>query len=207
VYVGRAGPDMYTAVSALFQAVSAWKTYCPGEADRIRLDFIGTCYARSGRGVPTVAPLAAALGLADQVTEQTDRIPYSQTLRLLQAADALVVPGSDDPAYTASKIYPYLLARKPLLAIFHDNSSVVSLMRRVGGGVVVPFTSGEAADTLAGRIRSHWLDSGAYRTPVPLDAEAFKPYTDRGSAEQLCGFFRQVLRARPAAGALEASPA
>ncbi|MFS6828152.1 hypothetical protein [Cyanobium sp. ATX-6F1] len=45
--------------------------------------------------------------------ERTDRLPLSLTLASLRAADALLVIGSDDPAYTASKLIPYLLARRP----------------------------------------------------------------------------------------------
>ena len=42
--------------------------------------------------------------------------------------DALFMPGSDDPAYTASKIYPYLLTRKPLLAIFNAESPALAVL-------------------------------------------------------------------------------
>ena len=50
-----------------------------------------------------------------------------------------MVFGSEEPAYTASKIYPYLLSGRPVLAVFHEKSPVVSLIRAVGGGVCVTF--------------------------------------------------------------------
>ena len=92
------------------------------DASNLKIHFVGTSYAAFGKGMKTIEPLALEYGLGDIVVEHTDRIPYSQTLRCLLDADALIVPGSDDPGYTASKIYPYLLARKPMLAVFHYRS-------------------------------------------------------------------------------------
>ena len=38
--------------------------------------------------------------------------------------------GSSEAHYTASKLYPALLAGKPILAIQHSESSVVEILRR-----------------------------------------------------------------------------
>lgn len=193
VYVGRGGKDMQTAVSSLFKAVSDWRKGQSKEAGNLRIHFVGTSYAPAGQGEQTIMPLAEKYGLVDIVTEVTDRIPYSEMLRYLKNADALIVPGSDDPAYTASKIYPYLMARKPLLAVFHENSSVVNLIKSVGGGKVVTFSSGVSLEELAKKIRYEWLESYAYKKAVPLDSDGFKPFTNQVSTNQLCKFFNRVL--------------
>lgn len=78
--------------------------------------------------MPTIAPLARRHGLSEMVVEQTDRLPLSITQATLKAADPLLVIGSNDPAYTASKIYPYLLARRPLLVLMHQRSIVCGLL-------------------------------------------------------------------------------
>jgi hypothetical protein len=188
VYVGRGGPDMAPALRGLFLAL---RDHAPvGLLENLRLHFIGTSYAAPGLGETTLAPLAAEFGLAHLVEEQPGRIPYAETLGRLRAADALLVPGSDDPAYTASKIYPYLLARRPLLAIFHQDSSVVDLMGRVGGGVCVPFASDEPTEALAERIAAQWLQANAFDQVHPLDEAAFLPFTDAECARQLGGFLR-----------------
>ena len=82
--------------------------------------------------------------------ETPDRLSYSGTLAALVQSDALVVFGSEEPAYTASKIYPYLLSGRPVLAVFHEKSPVVSLMRAVGGGVCVTFDEETTSSQLAG---------------------------------------------------------
>ena len=198
VYVGRGGPDMHLALRGLFGALREHEGSHPGFLKALCLHFVGTSYAAAGRGLKTIEPLAAEYGLAAIVREYPDRIPYSQTLRCLLDADALIVPGSDDPAYTASKIYPYLLAGKPLLAVFHEASSVVSLIRTVGGGVCVPFQTDEPTHALSHRIESEWLESGDWQQPVPLDRAAFKPHTAEAQANVLCRFFDRCLAAKRA---------
>ncbi len=71
-------------------------------------------------------------GVEKNAIEITDRIGYYHTLTTLLQADALFIPGSDDPQYTASKIYPYLLTNKPLLAIFNSHSSALRILDEFG---------------------------------------------------------------------------
>ena len=197
VYVGRGGADMAVAVRALFAALASRKAESgkqKAEMEKLRLHFIGTSYAAAGHGVKSIEPLAAEYGLESIVCEHPDRIPYSGTLRCLLDADALIIPGSDDPGYTASKIYPYLLAEKPLLAVFHEQSSVVDLIRKVGGGTVISFATGEAPEAIAARIASEWLTTGGPEHALPLDQAAFAPYTARVQAADLAEFWRECLR-------------
>lgn len=192
VYIGVVVTGMFPALRALFKAI---RTAMPGEElSRLRMYFIGTSYAPKGRAAPKVLPLASEYGLADQVVEQCDRIPYVDALRCLTAADALLAIGSDDPGYTASKIYPYLLAGKPLLAVYHEKSSIVSLIQTVGGAVCVPMSVPIDEDALATEIGRRWLSNRQYAETLPLDTNAFAPYTDRGSAVALCNFFELCLK-------------
>lgn len=193
VYVGRGGNDMTAAVSGLFRALGEWRTTNPRDFASTRLHFIGTSYAAVGEGSKSFEELAKQMGLGGIVSETPDRIPYSMTLRCLLDAHALIVPGSDDPGYTASKIYPYLLARKPLLAIFHRSSSVVDVINSVGGGIVVTFNEHTTTARLSESIRNAWFASRAYERVATLDESAFEPYTDAGSARRLCRFFCEVL--------------
>lgn len=187
VYVGRGGPDMAHALRALFMALR--DSADPQLLASLRLHFIGTSYAAAGTGNQTVAPIAAEFGLEHLVLESPDRISYSLALWCLRHASALVVPGSDDPAYTASKIYPTLLALRPMLAIFHASSTVVSLVAKVGGAVCVSFSSDQSVASLAGQIAANWLRPKAYERVLALDAAAFWPYSDAGCAVEMAAFF------------------
>lgn len=195
VSIGRGGADLSTALDGLFVAL---KRHAPATLlQRLRLHFIGTSYAAAGSGVPTIRPVAERHGLGHLVEERTDRLPFSLALACLKAADALLVLGSDDPTYTASKLYPYLLARKPLLAIIHRQSSVVGLIERCGGGTVVAFVSGEPAEQFADRIADAWLTNSQHSRLLPLNALAFEPHTAAGQARILTEFFSRCIAAAP----------
>ena len=192
VSIGRGGTDLHQALDGLFHALA---THAPADLlKRLRLHFLGTSYAPAGQGVATIAPLAARYGLEAIVDEHTDRLPLSLTLASLKAADALLVIGSNDPGYTASKIAPYLLAARPLLALMHRQSAVVELLQRCGGGVVVPFCEQDQTENLAQRIAAAWLDEGHYAQILALDSLAFAPHTAASQARILVQFFRRCLQ-------------
>lgn len=190
-YVGRGGSDMAKAASAFFQA---WRMAVDRgllRRDEVRLEAAGTSYAPDGQGAKTLEPLADSAGLAGCVVESTDRLPYRAMLVSLAASDALVVFGSDDPAYTASKIYPYLLARKPLLALFHRNSGVSALLEEVGGGTCVGFDDDTTSASLAEQILAAWFSRGSHPPFVALNEAAFAPYTAVKQAEQVAKWLRE----------------
>ncbi len=194
VYVGRAGRDMDFALSVLFSALRDERRNAPELFAKIRLHFIGTDYAPADKARRWVIPIASRIGVEQFVTEEPNRIGYFDGLALLNDADFLLVPGSDDPQYTASKIYPYILARKPLLAVFHEMSSVVSVLRQTRAGEVVTFS--EKSDLAAvsaevGRVWRRLLE----RIPFPpaTDWEAFQPFTAKEMTRKLCTFFDGVM--------------
>lgn len=193
-YVGVVTDSMQFSLRAFFgalvQALSVW----PERFADLRLCFVGTDYAPSGRARRRVEPIAAEFGLDHLVTEATTRIPYFSALRLLLEADALIVPGSDDPGYTASKIYPCILARKPLLTIFHESSSVVEVMKKTKAGVSVTFSGTTSGDLAAcsQQILDQWFEAGCSRVPE-TDWDAFVPYTAKEMTRRLCTVFDSAI--------------
>lgn len=190
VYVGAAGPYMAFALTAFFKAVAMAAAKDQSLRERVRIHFVGSDYAPGKLSRKMVTPLAVAAGVADMVSEHSERIPYFEALCCLQDADALIVPGSDDPGYNASKIYPYVLARKPLLAIFHEASGVVPFLRKTRAGVVVTFKTNDDVFGIANAISSSWFDQELL--PPPLDWAAFEPYTVREMTRTLCGLFDTI---------------
>jgi glycosyltransferase involved in cell wall biosynthesis len=191
VSIGRGGADLHTALGGLFAAIAR---FAPADLrQRLRLHFLGTSYAPTGQGIPSIAPLAERYGLGELVEERTDRLPLSLALATLKAADALLVLGSNDPAYTASKLVPYLLARRPLLAVMHEQSLVCELLERCGGGQLMRFSSKTSTAELSDRIAKGWLQSNRYAQLLPLDRASLRPHTAAGQAEQLVAFLRRCL--------------
>ena len=197
VSVGRGGDDLATALHGLFSALSR---RAPAELkQRLRLHFIGTSYAPKGRETCTIRPLAEQYGLGDLVEECPARLPMGAALAAMAAADALLVIGSDDPAYTASKLYPYLLARRPLLAVLHEQSPACELLQRCGGACLVHFDPRQSPDQLERVIAEAWLSNQGYGQVRPLNEQAFVPHTARAQAAQLRDFFDQCLEQRAVA--------
>lgn len=189
VYVGRGGEDMGFALRCLFKALARSRQQSPDHTNLL-LHFIGTDYAPKERSRKTIEPIAVACGVGDMVLEHSERIPYFEALQCLLDADALIVPGSDDPSYTASKIYPYILAEKPLLAIFHEKSSVVNVLKSTKAGTVVTFETKAEIEKIADAIATNWL-----KVPLPTPEtnwEAFKEYTAKEMTCRLCDIFDRV---------------
>ncbi len=187
VYAGVVGSMMEKSIRAFFSALKSKLAHDEQLAARLRIHFVGTDYAVRAQAVKTVEPLAAEYGLAGIVHETTDRLPFLTTLKLLLDADALLVFGSDDPAYTASKIFPYVLARKPLLVIVHEQSSLADIVRQCRAGVVVTFDQEERIDKVADRITETWLNIPA--TSPDTDWQEFARYSAREMTRKLCAVF------------------
>lgn len=197
VYIGRGGHDMKFAAEIIFDAI---KTGLEKRSDlfkKLRLWFIGTSYARAGEGQKTFAPIAEKLGISSHVTEISDRLPYFETLFLLSKADVLCVPGSTDSTYTASKIYPYIYLDKPMLAVFHQKSSVCNIIRSTSNSKVVTF---DDTVTESDRIKlSHecfqYLESVLNHNiqNASLNHQAFEEYTAKSMTEKQIDFFNQVV--------------
>jgi hypothetical protein len=195
LYVGVSGPIMYKAIGALFGAINIWRNREPAKVARIRMHFVGTSYAPAGTGVPVVLPLAERHGVLDLVTEQTDRVGYSEALCCLRDADVLLALGSDDASYNASKLLPYILARRPMLAVFHRQSPASELLEQIGGSTLLTFESSDSEESIAVRIDAIWCKSEESRSAVPIVNEAISSYTDEGQAKILCDYFEGLLNA------------
>ena len=192
-YVGAVAPHMLKSASAF---VDAWMAALDAglvTEGEITFQAQGTSYAKAGRGSRMLAPLVSGSPLEPWVEEIPDRLSYRATLAALTQSDALVVFGSEEPAYTASKIYPYLLSGRPVLAVFHERSPIVSLIRAVGGAVCVTFGEETTISQLAEAILEAWFQRRQHERPVPLDRLALAPFSAATQARSLGSWFRSVV--------------
>ncbi|AMR31814.1 hypothetical protein A0256_10475 [Mucilaginibacter sp. PAMC 26640] len=188
VYIGRGGADLHRAIAPVFAALQKGLTHQPELFGHLKFYFIGTSYAPKGMGTPTILPLAAQYGVEKQVVELTDRVSYYHTLNILQQADALFIPGSDDPKYTASKLYPYLLTKKPLLAIFHPDSPAVNTLKSCTTDAVL-FTLTDGKESLYQTLEA-W-GKGIFK-PIEL-SEKIENYNAAHLAAQQVALFVKAI--------------
>jgi hypothetical protein len=200
VYAGCLGTAMQFACESICRALRAGLSESPELFRRLRLHFVGTDYAAGDRARETIRPIAAELGVAEFVQEHPQRIPYFSALQLLNQADFLLVPGSSDSGYTASKLAPYILARKPLLAVFHERSSVPHTLRATEAGDVVTFADADGTERTGRRLLGAWTEL-LRRLPFvpPTNWEAFERYSARAMTRRMCGLFDQVTGEAPGA--------
>lgn len=190
VYVGRGGHDMEFSISAIFMAIQKGLKENETLFNKLRLYFIGTSYASHQKGIPTIAPLAKSLGIESIVEEHTQRVSYFESLQLLKDSDILLIAGSMDANYTASKLYPYILSQKPILAVFNENSSVVQILRDTGAGEVVTFNKDQKIESILPNVFQAWcsiLKNIPYKPNT--DWKAFEPYTAREMTRRQALFF------------------
>jgi Glycosyl transferase 4-like domain len=191
VYVGRGGNDMALALRSLFLGIREARDRNPNFWQSIHLHFVGTSYAPPDRAVKTIEPIAQEFGIGNLVTEHTQRIPYFEAIQTLVDSDAILMIGSDDPTYTASKLYPCVLARKPILAIFHENSSVISILESTQAGQAVTFNhQSTPADLQPKMARSlDWLTHLPQGFQPDTNWATFEPYTAKSMTRQQCAVF------------------
>ncbi len=142
-YTGVGGAIMGPAVRVLFSAVRALQQAEPAAAARLRFHFFGTSYAPDGRSMPSVLPVAESYGVAHLVTERSGRIGHLESLAVLLHCDALLILGTDDPAYTPSKVLPYYALALPILAIAYPGSQLERQMENLRCARIAPLTQGE----------------------------------------------------------------
>ncbi len=197
VYVGRGGHDMGVAAHALFGALADGLRLRPDLFENVRVHLIGTHYSRSDAAAKTLEPIAELYGLGERVREYPERVRYFTALQLLREADMLLLPGSTSPGYTASKLYPYILSRRPLLAVFSERSSVIRILRETHAGEFVTFAPGTSLGDIRLRetVRTCWTGilEGLPFTPA-TDWGAFEPYTARAMAGRQAEVFDRVAK-------------
>jgi len=136
VAVGRGGEDMRTALRGLFRGFRAALEQDRERFGRVRMHFLGTDYAAGDRARETIRPVAVDEGVGDSVIERPQRIPFSEALQCIVQADRLLVMGSDDVGYNPSKVAPYLMSGRPVLAILHAESPASDVVEKAGGACI-----------------------------------------------------------------------
>lgn len=193
-HVGSGGPGMTAGLRALFRALGLLRQRAPELISRMRMHFVGTTYAVSARA--QVLPVALEMGVYDLVDEHPGRVHHLDAIQILLDSHALVIVGSDAPHYTASKIFPYILAAKPLLTLFHEQSAAVQLLRETAAGAPITFSGTRPplvmVDEIAAAL-SHILTLPPTWCPQTR-WDKFEPYTARAVTARLAEVFDAAVR-------------
>jgi hypothetical protein len=192
--VGTLLPLGFETLRAVLHGIAMLRDSEPQAYERLRLHFFGTSNQTSGKPREIVTPVASEFGVDDRVTEHPLRIDYLDALTVHVDASAMLLMGSSEPHYTASKLYPALLSGRPLLAVYHAASSVAEVMKSVTSpplAQLITYSSGDPAETHAAEI------SIALRTlvenPSVEEIQWHSGELDKFSARSLAGELAHVL--------------
>jgi glycosyltransferase involved in cell wall biosynthesis len=194
-YVGTLLPAGTGTLRLLLRALALARRDDPAAA-RLRLHFFGTSN-QSDSGVHRVLPVAREYGVADAVTEVPSRLDYLDALSVLTHASAILLLGSSERHYTASKLFPALLAKRPILALFHEASSVVSILRAAAVEPtvrVVTYGDGPPDEARVGEAACHLraLAAACAYDARDVSLERVDDVSARHLAGQLAAVFNQV---------------
>ena len=194
VYVGTFLPKAGALMRVLFQGLRTLREERPQIAGQIKFTFVGTSNQPGGGGRHRILPIAQSEGVADLVDEYPARVPYLEALSLLANAHGLLMIGSDEPHYTASKIYPNLMAARPYLSIFHEDSSAHSILSVARGGVSLSFSNPDQLVALRLEVAKALQMISESPGSFPVAArESYEPYTAYEVARQFANVLNRVL--------------
>jgi hypothetical protein len=195
-YIGTFLPRAGALVRVLFRAFARLRAKEPALGARVRLNFIGTSNQPNDNRSFRVRPLAQAEGVADAVREIPRRLPYMDALSFLVQSDGVLLIGSDEPHYTASKIYPALMSSRPFLSLFHNASSAHAILSAAGGGQAFAFATPEELVALEAPLADGLRTLAAAPESLGrVDPSAYAPYEARAVARRFADIFESVALA------------
>lgn len=193
IYAGAVPSNMIFAIECIFKALKTGLEDS-NEFDNINFHFIGTNYATGDRVKSTIRNLIQDYGLEKTVFEHEERIPYFHVLKLIESSKLAILPGTLDGDYTASKLFPYIMAEIPIIAIFHERSSVLSIMNELSYGKGISFNQNtdiiELSQIIIHEIKEVFMHG---QRNTEFKKEVFKKYESGYMCEQQVNFFNEVL--------------
>jgi len=196
-YVGRGGPDMLPSLRAVFQAMLIGSKRWPDLFGRLRMHFVGTTYAHRAAAQYQVLGLAKEMGGEQWVDEHPERVAYLTAIQIMLDSHALLAVGSESVHYTASKIFPCILAARPLLAVFHEKSSVATILKETQAGDVIEFGAARpvsaTVEDIAEQLRK--LLALPPNSRPPTNWAAFERYTTKAMTGRLAAVFDAAVGA------------
>lgn len=194
-YVGAYLPAMHATLRAFFSSVKHGLECFPEIFNRLRLHFVGSNHSKESVRY-RVMPFAKEAGIEHLVEEHPSRVSYLDSLQILLDSSGLIALGTEETHYTASKIFPLILAQRPLLTIFHEESSVVKIVRETDAGMVVTYGSKvkphEKTKEILGALKTLLSMEEPFQTKT--NWKAFEAYTARSMAGHLAAAWDQVIR-------------
>ena len=193
IYAGAMLPKAYVVLERLFESLTFLKQKRPRLAAEFHLHFIGTGKSPDDPRGFNIRPHIERHGLADCVSEVPQRQPYLDVLNHLHAASGILVLGSTEPHYSPSKIFQSVMARRPVLALLHEQSTAVPILQATRAGQLVTLNEQALPKT---EVLSAVLDQFIYANGYAETSVQWAPleqYSARASARTLANALDEAV--------------
>jgi len=177
----------YRTADVFLNALAEWIRRDPSLPEKVQVFFVG----RKGEETE----LIARLGLS-RIVHQTGYLSHRESLQYLLGADALLLIGGRHRWEETGKIFEYLAAAKPILALVQPDGAAAEMLRRAPSARVVDresVTDAGAALTML---------AAAGRAGVPVEAPSWLADFERGRlSSRIASIFDACVPSWPRAAA------
>ena len=176
----------------LFKALAALISRGALLASECEIRFLGGgAYGESAE----VAAAVAAAGLSDAVSF-LPRVPYEASLRELSQADVfLLLQASDDTVgLVPAKLYEYLRAQKPTIALVRQGA-ITEVLAQTGGGWAVDPADPAELERVTAEVVAAWRADELPRHRA--DLAVLRRFDRRALAGELAAVFDEVVTQQP----------
>ncbi len=196
VYAGAMLPHAYPVLERLFEGLVLLRKGRPSLASEFHLHFIGTGKSPDDSQGFNIKPRLERHGLQDCVSEYPQRLPYLDVLAHLHAASGVLVLGSTEPHYSPSKIFQSVMSRRPVMALLHEESTAVPVLRACNAGPLLTLTD-KMLPTV--EMVADELEGFIYQNPyaeAQVHWEALEKHSARESARALATALDEAMARR-----------
>ena len=181
IYAGAFLPKSDLFTDLLFKAIAELKAEEQWN-QKVKLFFIGT----GNYSHKSVEEFSSQHLVEDVVVEIRERFPFLHILNFLSAARGVLLIGSTEKHYTASKTYQSLLSEKPVFSIMHSESSAVTVFKECNAAnyLCEYFENGSNKDFLR-QIKQTFTDFVAGKKEYLPDLNKLDSYSAKKSTEAL----------------------
>ncbi len=189
IYAGAFLPKSHLFIQLLFKGIAELKeeNRLP---DNLHLYFVGTGKYKD----KSILDYANEFEISELVTEKRERISYLEILNLLKRAFGVMVIGSTEKHYTASKVFQGLLSKTPVFSIFHKESDAARILKEINADTYLSSYYPEISQSdLFLTIKENFHNLASQNIEWKPNLEALRPYSAKASAEKLINSINNVI--------------
>ncbi len=181
IYAGAFLPKSGLFIDLLFKSLFQLKEENKLN-EKIKLFFLGT----GNYSHKSISEYAQEHSVNEYVVEIRDRFPFLNVLNFLSASKGVLLIGSTEKHYTASKTFQSILSKRPVFSIMHAESTAVEIFKECkADSYMVEYEEREENEKLQCRIKESFENYILEQKEYLPDFEKLDKYSAKKSTEIL----------------------